>query len=125
LNIRIEYFYRDGSNYKRWTEVVFVNPKQISIAKVWSEIVDATQQWRLFADTVHFRPELVSLETCYFTDIGYSRNGDDFELHEMHRIVDTQDRNTDSRTIEEFLGDLRRAGLDCAMRPTRVYPRHM
>jgi hypothetical protein len=66
----------------------------------------ALRRWQLFPDVMHFRPEHVGLATCHFTDAGYESNEDDFELHEIHRLVETADACTDPRTIEDLLADL-------------------
>jgi hypothetical protein len=106
MNIRLEYLYRDASNYKRWAEVVFENPQALSAAEVMETLGDATKRWRLFADVLHFRPERVGLPTCYLTEIGYPESEDDMDLHEVHRVVATEQPCTDRRTIERFLADL-------------------
>jgi hypothetical protein len=109
MNLRIEYMYRDGGNYKRRACVVFPNPLKRSAAEVTKSLEKIGGKWRLFEGTVHFRPETVGLSTCYFTDIGYAPNSDDLELHEIEAVEECADASTDGRTIDEFLADLERA----------------
>lgn len=110
MNIRVEYLYRDASNHKRWAEVVFENPGDLPVAEVEEKFSEATKRWRLFPDVLHFRPEEAGLPTCYFTEIGYSENEDDMDLHEVHRIVGTDQPSTDGRSIDRFLSDLAASG---------------
>jgi len=106
MNIRLEYLYRDASNYKRWAEVVFENPQDMSAAEVMETLGDATKRWRLDHDVLHFRPEQVGLPTCYFTEAGYPESEDDMDLHEVYWVVATEQSCTDRRPIEHFLADL-------------------
>ncbi|MBS1778255.1 MAG: hypothetical protein JST70_02955 [Bacteroidetes bacterium] len=38
MNIRFEYLYRDGANYKQFGEVIFSNPSAMDLAKVDEQI---------------------------------------------------------------------------------------
>ena len=106
MKIGLVYLYRDGANYKRKAQSVFANPNRLTVEAVESRFLEAAKRWQLLPDIIHFKPEIVGLPTCYFTDIGYSANSDDFELHELDRIVETEADCTDSRTVEEFLRHL-------------------
>lgn len=110
MNIRIDYLYRDASNFKRFSEAVFSNPEDLTADDALRDLQAAATSWELFADMIHFRPELVGLETCFFADAGFEENEDDFELHELHEVSLTSDAPTDARSIEQFIRDLRRAG---------------
>jgi hypothetical protein len=90
--------------------VVFENPSALPMTEVVEKFGEATKRWRLFPDVLHFRPEDMDLPTCYFTEIGYPANEDDMDLHEVHRIVGTDQPSTDGRSIERFLADLAASG---------------
>jgi hypothetical protein len=54
-NIKFSYLYRDGGNYKTFTEVVFANPDNLSLSEIQaiiqSKLIDGTwfyaDQWQL------------------------------------------------------------------------------
>lgn len=110
MNIRITYLYRDASNYKRWEDVVVVNPSGLPAVTVRGLLAEACRCWELFGDQIHFMPELVGLKTCYFTDAGYAASDDDLELHEVHEVTETEAPTTDPRTIETLIKALRDVG---------------
>lgn len=110
MNLRIDYLYRDASSCNRFSETVFSNPEDLTADDALRELQAAATSWQLFADMIHFRPELVGLETCFFADAGFDERDDDFELHELHEGRLTSDAPTDARSIEQFIRDLRRAG---------------
>ena len=47
-NIKFNYLYRDGSNYKSWGEVVFANPKNLATNEVDKKLVNAFLPDKLF-----------------------------------------------------------------------------
>ena len=50
-NIRFQYFYRDGSNYKKWAEVVFFDAGDLHIKVVTKRLRDAFLPDGLFIAT--------------------------------------------------------------------------
>ena len=39
--VRFNYLYRDGANFKRWGEVLFSNPKEISLKNIEARLLRA------------------------------------------------------------------------------------
>ena len=88
--------YRDASNYKRYQDVVFANPDEMSAEEVLKAI----------PDVIHFRPERIGLPTCYFSDIGFEASDDDLELHEVLEVEATESQVTEGRSARDFIRDL-------------------
>lgn len=40
-NIKFNYLYRDGSNYKSWGEVIFLNPENLAVNEVEVKLLNA------------------------------------------------------------------------------------
>jgi len=93
-NIRFNYLYRDGANYKQFGFVTFQNDHEISIeeatAKIYPKLISneffVPQDWGL--PRLHFHP--------YDPEI-------DHEWHEFESFEFTKDQATDGREIGEFL----------------------
>lgn len=103
MNLKLTYIYRDGANYKLYANAIFSNPEDMSLVEAEKEFRQAARKWELFPDMVHFKPELVGLPTCYFTDVGCASDSDDFELHEFSEFEEVVDTATDPRSIVQFL----------------------
>jgi hypothetical protein len=80
-NIKFAYFYRDGGNYKKFNDVVFANPDNITLSEIENmihgKLIDGTwfyaDEWKLpelFLDTFHFRvdPTWHEFEAIEYTD---------------------------------------------------------
>ncbi|HEY4323170.1 MAG TPA: hypothetical protein VGN20_04270 [Mucilaginibacter sp.] len=80
-NIKFNYLYRDGSNYKRFDYVIFANPDNMALsgfeALIESKLIDETyfyaDEWKLpeiFTNPVDFRfdPTWHEFESIEFTD---------------------------------------------------------
>ena len=109
-NIRFAYLYRDASNYKQHSEVIFSNEKQIRVDEIDKQI-------RSFLnDGEYFITRQVHVEERFF-DALYD---DDHPWHEFVRVEATDDPTFDpeaehKRDIFEFLRELEnayRAGWD-------------
>jgi hypothetical protein len=103
-NIRFAYLYRDASNYKQHSEVIFSNEKQLSMNEIEKQI-------RSFLnDSEFFIARQIHLEERFF-DVLYD---DDHPWHEFVRVEATNDPIFDpdhehTRDIAEFLVELENA----------------
>ena len=97
MNTRVEYLYRDGSNFKRWGAVVFRGT------------CAATLVGRLFAALDHgefFIAHQVRVPELFFAD--RPLYADDHCWHELAEVTTTSEIPEDSldRTIEEFVKEV-------------------
>lgn len=102
MNIRFEYLYRDGGNFKNWGEVVFLNPRHVSADIVMSMAKNALIDQAYFVANKAGVPDLHFREYDEQLDHGW---------HETHAFQSTDDAPNDpqSRNIEEFIESLRLA----------------
>jgi hypothetical protein len=104
LNIRFAYMYRDASNYKQHSEIIFSNETQLTIEEIEKQIGSFLNEGKYFiAQQIH-------LEECFF-DALYD---DDHPWHEFVRVEATDDPTFDpepehKRNIAEFLSYLEKA----------------
>jgi hypothetical protein len=103
MNTRVEYLYRDGSNYKQWGAVVF------------HRSCDATLVRRLFAALdggEFFIAHQVRLPELFFAD--RPLYADDHCWHELAEVTSTSAVPDDplDRTIEEFVTEIECASRD-------------
>jgi hypothetical protein len=103
MNTRVEYLYRDGSNYKQWGAVVFRGECDTSLAG------------RLFATLDRgefFIAHQVRLPELFFAD--RPLYADDHCWHEMGEVTTTSAAADDllGRTIEEFVTEMERASTE-------------
>lgn len=96
LNIKLNYLYRDFSNYKQFGSIVFTNPSQLTVEAVTNKVLCSLIDGEYFEHTKWGIPSL-------FFD---SHNEDDHNWHEFEDIVATNESPTDKRTIEEFISQL-------------------
>jgi len=103
MNTRVEYLYRDGSNYKQWGAVVFRGECDGSLARRLFAALDRGEF--LIADQVRL-PEL------FFTD--RPLYADDHCWHEMGEVTATSAVADDlhARTIEQFVAEMERASTE-------------
>jgi hypothetical protein len=100
-NIRFNYLYRDGSNYKSWNEVIFSNLGQSTLDEIERKLVDAFLPDKLFIASQISIPEkflfvngkLTKYDHCY---------------HEFDCVEICQERPTDDleRSITDFLQEV-------------------
>jgi hypothetical protein len=100
-NLEFRYLYRDGGNYKKFGNVIFSNPQQISSDTVEKALTEAFLEDGLFiADQVRV------------PDVFLFANGqlsfDDHCYHEFGTVRTTDQNSTDAyaRTIGEFLSEV-------------------
>lgn len=103
MNTRVEYLYRDGSNYKQWGAVVFRGE------------CDGSLNRRLFAALDReefFIAHQVRLPELFFDD--RALYADDHCWHEMGEVTTTSAAADDllERTIEEFVVEVERASSE-------------
>lgn len=91
-NIKFNYLYRDGSNYKNYRSIVFGNPNCIPIHQIENTILTN------LIDGEFFYAEKWDLPILFFEEL----NCDDHGFHEFKSIELTTDRY-DNITIEEFI----------------------
>jgi hypothetical protein len=103
MNTRVEYLYRDGSNYKQWGVVVFRGECDRSLVRRLFEALDREEFF--IADQVRL-PELFFADRPLYAD--------DHCWHEMGEVTTTSAAPNDplARTIEEFVAEMERASTD-------------
>lgn len=92
MNIKLNYLYRDNSNYKRFGNVVFSNPNNIPLESFKEKLL------RNLIDGEFFIAEKLGLPTLFFDE----PNEDDHQWHEFESIEATSDSPNSNVTIEEF-----------------------
>jgi hypothetical protein len=100
-NLEFRYLYRDGGNYKKFGNVIFSNPQQISSGTVEKALTEAFLEDGLFiADQVRVP------DVFLFADGQLSF--DDHCYHEFETVRTTDRNSTDAyaRTIGEFLSEV-------------------
>jgi len=103
-NIRFNYLYRDGSNYKSWGEVIFSNSENLALNQITAKLTDA------FLPDKQFIADQVSIpEKFLFLNEEFTR--DDHCYHEFDCIEICEEHSTDSlgRSIADFLRDIETA----------------
>jgi hypothetical protein len=99
MNTRVEYLYRDGSNYKQWGAVVFRAECNGSLLRRLLAALDREE---------FFIAHQVRLPELFFAD--RPLYADDHCWHEMAEVTSTSAAADDllERTIEEFVAELER-----------------
>ncbi len=100
-NIKFNYLYRDGSNYKSWGEVIFSNPENLDVKKVEEKLLDA------FLPDKQFIASQISIpEKFLFADGDFTEH--DHCYHEYDCIEISEEECTDAlkRSIGDFLQDI-------------------
>jgi hypothetical protein len=103
-NIKFNYLYRDGSNYKSWGEVIFSNPEQITLDEIETRLIDAYLPDKLFIASQIYIPEKFSFLNGKFTKYDHC-------YHEFDSVEICQEEPTDAseRSITNFLRDVKLA----------------
>ena len=94
MNIRFSYLYRDFSNYKKFNEIVFLNPSKKSVEEISKFLKDHLIEAEWFYSSEWKVPDL------HFDNWD---SEDDHFLHEFHSIEETYEQATNGNTIENFL----------------------
>ena len=99
MNVCFRYLYRDAGNYKQWGEIVFSNPRQISIDEV-----------TLMAKKVLIDGEFFVADKANVPDLHFDVEDEelDHNWHEVYSFVDTDAASNDThvRDIETFIDAL-------------------
>lgn len=100
MNTRVEYLYRDGSNYKQWGVVVFRGECDASLA---GRLFAALDRGEFFIAHQLRLPELFFADRPLYAD--------DHCWHEMGEVTPASAAADDlhARTIEEFVAEVERA----------------
>lgn len=103
-NIRFNYLYRDGSNYKSWGEVIFSNPENLIVSKIETKLLDAFLEDEQFIASQISIPEKFLFINGKFTKYDHC-------YHEFDCIEICEENSTDSltRSITDFLRDVETA----------------
>lgn len=93
-NIRFSYLYRDGSNYKRFSYIIFPNPDDLDL-KEFENLIKS----RLIFDTWFYADKWKLPEI--FTD--YTDLGGDPTWHEFESVENTDENATSKSNLAEFI----------------------
>ncbi|HET7142373.1 MAG TPA: hypothetical protein VFI68_00010 [Anaerolineales bacterium] len=97
-NVKFNYLYRDGSNYKSWGEVIFSNPENLTVTEIEEKFLHA------FLPDKQFIASQISIpEKFLFMGGKFTRY--DHCYHEFDCVEVCQEDSNDSlaRTITDFL----------------------
>jgi hypothetical protein len=103
-NIKFNYLYRDGANYKSWGEVVFANPENLSLDEVNKTLASALLSGELFIANQISIPEKFFFLNGKFTQYDHC-------YHEFDCLEVSEESPTDSlgRLIIVFLNEVKSA----------------
>jgi hypothetical protein len=99
-NIKFNYLYRDGANYKSWGEVIFVNSEKIPLDEVNKTLASAFLSGELFVASQISIPEKFLFFNGKFTQYDHC-------YHEFDCVEVSEESPTDSlgRSIIVFLNE--------------------
>ena len=102
MNIKFEYLYRDGANYKNWGSIVFSNPENMSIQELDSILRQSFEREEFF-----MAHQLNIDELFFFNKI--PATVDDHCYHEYYGMELTDEDVTDHthRLASEFANQIR------------------
>jgi len=97
-NIKFNYLYRDGANYKSWGDVVFSNPDELTLNEIESRLTDA-----FLPDKLFISHQISISEKFLFTNGKFSKF--DHCYHEFDSVEVCKENPTDDlkRSITDFL----------------------
>jgi len=100
-NIKVHYLYRDGSNYKKWAEIAFVNPDNLPPEIVTKGLREAFLEDGIFIAHQVRIPEVFLAAEDQLTF-------DDHCFHEFASVENTSDAPNDScgRSVREFMEEV-------------------
>jgi hypothetical protein len=101
MNVKLNYLYRDGSNYKKWAEVVFLGSDNLAIEAIAKELGDAFLEDGIFIAHQVRIPEVFLAAEDQLTS-------DDHCFHEFESVESTSDAPNDlcGRSIREFMEEV-------------------
>ena len=94
LNLKLNYLYREGANYKQFGSVVFANPDFLTPRKASEQLREKLISNEFFVPQYWFLPRLQYHP--YDPEI-------DHDYHEFERFEWTEEEVTDKRDLKEFL----------------------
>jgi hypothetical protein len=102
-NIKFRYLYRDGSNYKKWADIVFSNTDDLSTDTVTKGLGKAFLEDGIFIAHQVRIPEVFLASEDQLTP-------DDHCFHEFDSVEATSDTPSDTcgRSIREFMEEVAR-----------------
>jgi hypothetical protein len=100
-NIKFNYLYRDGSNYKSWGNVIFANPDQLTVAEIEKRLTNAFLSDNLFIASQVSIPERFLFADGKFTK--YDHCYHEFDCAEICADIPTDVLN---RSITDFLSNV-------------------
>jgi len=102
-NISLHYLYRDAGNYKKWSDVIFSNPDNLSAEVIAKRLSESFMEDGLFVAHQVRIPEVFLAADGQFTD-------DDHCFHEFSEVTVTEEASNDlrDRSIGEFLEEVLR-----------------
>ena len=97
-NVKFNYLYRDGANYKSWGEVVFANPNQLTLREIETRLIESFLSDQLFIAHQISIPEKFLFANGEFTKFDHC-------YHEFDSVEICEENPTDSlgRSINDFL----------------------
>ena len=100
-NIKFNYLYRDGANYKAWGEVVFPNPDQLTLDEIENRLVEAFLPDKLFIAHQISIPEKFLFVSGKFTKFDHC-------YHEFDAVEICEEKPTDNlnRSVTDLLKDV-------------------
>jgi hypothetical protein len=105
-NVKFKYLYRDGSNFKRWSDIIFSNPNDLPLEGVAKALGDAFTKDGLFI------AHQVRVPEVFIYDEG-NANADDHCYHELHEVTESSEIPNDrhGRSIDRFIAEVQRAAI--------------
>jgi hypothetical protein len=102
-SVRFNYLYRDGANFKAWGEVIFPNPRNLSLKYIETKLFKAFLPDNQFIAHQIRLPEIFIFKTGQFTV-------NDHCFHEFASVENCQETSTDfyHRSISDFLLEIER-----------------
>jgi len=103
-NIKFNYLYRDGGNFKSWGEVIFSNPEKMTVNEIEAKLISVFLPDKQFIASQIDIPEKFLLLDGKFTK-------HDHCYHEFDSVEICQEISTDvlDRSISDFLNDVEMA----------------
>ena len=100
-NVKVHYLYRDGSNYKKWAEIVFLDDEDLASEFVTARLRESFLEDGLFIAHQVRVPEVFLAAEDQLTP-------DDHCFHEFESVEATSDAPNDGcgRTIREFMAEV-------------------
>ena len=97
-NIKFNYLYRDGANYKSWGEVIFTNPEQLSLHMIKERLTGA------FLSEEFFIASQISIpEKFFFPNEKITKYDHCYHAFDCVEISQKEPNDILNRSITDFL----------------------